>query len=215
MMRWLFLPTFEQGAATEDIEGWLRSVRAVEQEHPEVHFSDVDLDLPDSFGGGDATWDLETTVALDQLPAVTALATPGTGPLHSCARVALDSVRMGFDPFPGPRVKRTLLLTVKPDTAQADVERFESSMAAMAEYIPEIRSWSLSRVDRARSNVAWTHAWEQEFVDLDGLRKGYLRAAYHLTAVERWFDSEIPGAIVVETAVAHLMRLVYRPVVAT
>jgi hypothetical protein len=210
--RWVLLPAFGQEAAADDVDGWLRAARAVEQEHPDVHSSDVELDLPPSFGGGDATWDLETAVPLDQLPVVTALTTPGTGPLRSCDRVALDPVRMGFDPFPGPRVKRTLLLTVKPGTAQALVERFELSMAAMAEHIPEIRSWSLSRVDRERSDAGWTHVWEQEFVDLDGLRRGYMQAAYHVTAVERWFDPEIPGAVV-EPAVAHLMRPAYRPVI--
>ena len=212
-MRWVILPTFDRGATADDVDGWLRAARAVEQEQADVIFSDVDVNLPDSYGGGDATWDLETAVPLDELPTVLALLTPGRGPLRSCVRVALDPVRTGSQPMAGPRVKRTLLLTVKSGTEHAVVEQFEQSMAAMADHVPEIRSWSLSRVDPDRSAPPWTHVWEQEFVDFAGLRRGYLTADYHVTAVERWFDPEIPGAIV-ETVVAHLMRWAQRPVLA-
>lgn len=208
--RWVLLPTFVEGASAQALDDWLGAARAVEHEHSAVLSSDVGLDLPDSFGGGDATWELSTTAPLDEIPVARALLTPGTGPLAGCVRLALRPIRTGLDPFLGPRFKRTLLLTVQPGTEPSVVERFEVSLAGMAEHIPEIRSWSLSRVDRERSTADWTHVWEQEFADLAGFR-AYMRADYHVTAVERWFDREIPGSIV-QSTVANLLRPANGPV---
>jgi hypothetical protein len=111
----------------------------------------------------------------------------------------------------GPQVKRTLALTVRDGTAQRDIERFERSLAGMPDHIREIRSWSLSRVDRTRSGGPWTHVWEQEYADVDGVRVAYLQHPYHWTGVDRWFDPEMPCSIV-EPNLAHLFRWVDRPV---
>ena len=211
MTRWVLLPTFKAGAATDDVDRWVRAVRALEQEHPEIRRSDVDLDLPPGFGGGDATWDLETPGSLGLPDAVDLLVGPESAVVERCARVALDPVAGEVDTFDGPRVKRTLLLTVRAGTTPEVVERFEASMAEMGSRVPEIRSWALSRVDPARSDGSWTHAWEQEFGKMDDLLRGYMRADYHLTAVDRWFDPEIPGSIV-EPSVANLVRPANAPV---
>ncbi|WP_439117653.1 hypothetical protein [Nocardia nova] len=40
---------------------------------------------------------------------------------------------------------------------------------------------------------------------LDGLNGDYLLHPYHWTCVDRWFDPEMPGAIV-DPAIAHLYR---------
>lgn len=205
MTRWILVPRFAPTASSAQVDRWVESARRAAQVSPQVSFSDAGLDLPDSFGGGDATWDLTTSVPPEDIPAVAALLVADGRPLRSWDRVALDPVVRGFSALSGARIKRTLLLAVQPTAAESVVERFERSLAAMAEHIGEIASWSLSRVDRARSTVGWTHVWEQEFADLDGLRRGYLRSDYHLTAVDRWFDTEIPGAIA-QPAVAHLVR---------
>ncbi|MBL1078506.1 Dabb family protein [Nocardia sp. 2] len=106
------------------------------------------------------------------------------------------------------RIKRTLLLTVRPGTAADVLERFESDLMAMASHIPAIKSWSLSRVS---GDSRWTHVWEQEFESPDGLNGDYLLHPYHWTHVDRWFDPEIPGSIV-EPAIAHLYRWADGPV---
>jgi hypothetical protein len=38
--------------------------------------------------------------------------------------------------------------------------------------------------------------WEQEFPDATAFEIDYMRHPYHWTGVDRWFDEEIPGAIV-------------------
>ncbi|OXR42186.1 hypothetical protein B7C42_05785 [Nocardia cerradoensis] len=148
-------------------------------------------DLPGSVGGLGMTWDL----SCDDIDA----AWPGR-PAAADA-VALTRVAGGRVAMPGKRIKRTLLLRVRPGTEPAVVDRFEADLAAMPGHIAAIGSWTLSRADHPR----WTHAWEQEFADLDGLNADYLLHPYHWTCVDRWFDPEIPDSIV-DPAVAHLYR---------
>jgi Stress responsive A/B Barrel Domain len=143
---------------------------------------------PGSRGPADATWD----VVSDGVPDP---ARPGVRVLDAVALAPLASVHVAFD---GPRIKRTLLLRVHPGTPSERVERFERELAAMPRYIASIRSWSLSRVDRAVSPSRWTHVWEQEYESVSGLRGEYMMSPYHWAGVDRWFDHEIPDAIVAD-----------------
>jgi hypothetical protein len=149
--------------------------------------------LAGSVGGGDATWD----VVAPRLPELRCV---GVRVLDAVALAPLCSGHVEFD---GARVKRTLLLRVRPGTPRDVEERFEAELAAMPRYITTIRSWALSRVDHARAPSSWTHVWEQEYETVDGLRGEYMANPYHWAGVDRWFDAEVPGSIV-EPAVAHV-----------
>ncbi|WP_433522649.1 Dabb family protein [Nocardia pseudovaccinii] len=156
-------------------------------------------DLPGSVGGlgmtCDLTADVEPWRALPGLPT-------------SADIVALRPVASQQVTLSGPRVKRTLLLRVRPGTPEHTVTRFEADLTAMPRHIRTIHSWALSRTDAA---AGWTHAWEQEFADPDGLNGEYLLHPYHWTCVDRWFDAEIPDAIV-EPAIAHIFRWADNPI---
>lgn len=93
-------------------------------------------------------------------------------------------------------VYRTLLLRVSPDTETDIVTQFEDELRAMTRFIPAIRAWQLSGVDEAIGDSQWTHVFEQEFADLDGLTGPYLMHPIHWSVVDRWFDPECPGFIV-------------------
>jgi Stress responsive A/B Barrel Domain len=93
-------------------------------------------------------------------------------------------------------VYRALLLRVLPDTDPGTVARFEGELASMARHIPAIRAWQLSRVDDAIGTSQWTHVFEQEFTDLDGLMGPYLMHPIHWAVVDRWFDPECPEVII-------------------
>ncbi|WP_280221693.1 Dabb family protein [Nocardia neocaledoniensis] len=93
-------------------------------------------------------------------------------------------------------VHRVLLLRVAPQTPGATVRRFEADLLRMPEHIPTIRTWQLSPVLRATGSSPWTHVWEQEFTDLDGLNGPYLMHPVHWALVDRWFDPECPEMIV-------------------
>lgn len=152
-------------------------------------------DLPGSVGGTGATWDC----------------TGDRPPAGASEAVALVPVRAKAVPLDGRRVKRTLLLTVRAGADPEAVARFESDLMAMPDHIATIRGWALSRVDQDRSPSVWTHVWEQEFADVEGLSGEYLTHPYHWTYVDRWFDGEVPGSIV-EPRLAHLFRWTDGPV---
>ncbi|MFC4376439.1 Dabb family protein [Nocardia halotolerans] len=106
-----------------------------------------------------------------------------------------DGVGGTAEPATGS-VYRVLLLRVAPGTPTATIERFEADLLRMPHYISTIRSWRLSRVAGAVGSSPWTHVWEQEFSDLDGLNGPYLMHPVHWALVDRWFDPEHPDVIV-------------------
>lgn len=148
-------------------------------------------DLPGCVGGHGYSWDLPSD-ARPELPA-------------RADEVALRPVRAGFAPLTGPRVKRTLLLTVRAGTPADVLAEFEADLIAMPRHIPTIRSWALSRVVERTGRSRWTHAWEQEYAAVEGLTGEYLLNPYHWAHVDRWFDGEVPGSIV-EPTLAHVFR---------
>jgi hypothetical protein len=91
---------------------------------------------------------------------------------------------------------RALVLRVVPDTAAASVARFEHELSLMPRYVPTIRAWQLSRVSEAVGTAEWTHVFEQEFSDVDGLMGPYLMHPIHWAVVDRWFDPETTDVIV-------------------
>jgi hypothetical protein len=93
-------------------------------------------------------------------------------------------------------VYRALLLRVLPDTDPNTVARFEGELSSMPRFVPAIRAWQLSRVDDAIGKSQWTHVFEQEFSDIDGLMGPYLMHPIHWAVVDRWFDPECPDVII-------------------
>ena len=66
----------------------------------------------------------------------------------------------------------------------------------MPRYVNTIAAWQLSRVDVAVGTSEWTHVFEQEFTDIDGLMGPYLMHPIHWAVVDRWFDPESPDVII-------------------
>jgi Stress responsive A/B Barrel Domain len=93
-------------------------------------------------------------------------------------------------------VYRTLLLRVLPDTDADTIARFEDELRMMPRYVKTITAWQLSRVDEAVGTSQWTHVFEQEFTDADGLTGPYLMHPIHWAVVDRWFDPECPEVII-------------------
>ena len=140
----------------------------------------------------------------------------GTG-IAAAGAVHVDGVEYGGGTggFAAPRraggVYRTLLLRVAPRTPEAVVAEFEADLLRMPLYISTIRAWRLSRVLRATGSSPWTHVWEQEFTDLDGLTGPYLMHPIHWAQVDRWFDPECPEVIVADR-VCHSFCTIADPV---
>ncbi|MGE2834737.1 Dabb family protein [Mycobacterium sp. SMC-4] len=101
------------------------------------------------------------------------------------------------DRAPGT-VYRTLLLRVTADTDAPTVARFEADLRLLPGYVSTISAWQLSRPDHTLGDSQWTHVFEQEFSDADGIMGAYLMHPIHWAVVDRWFDPESPDAVVRE-----------------
>lgn len=210
MSRWVLLISFRPTAEPDDVQSWLAAAGAAPSRSPEVIDSSVGENLPGSVGGSDAVWDLRTRGdSIRSIPPVLDLINAAC--VASAEALALDTIASGFRALPGARIKRTLALTVRQGTPDREIQQFERSLRAMPEHIAEIGSWALSRVRPAASEERWTHVWEQEYADVDGLRVAYMRNPYHWTGVDRWFDPEVPCSIV-DPRLAHMFRWAQRPV---
>ncbi len=93
-------------------------------------------------------------------------------------------------------VYRALLLRVPAEVEAETVAAFESELSMMPRYVPTITAWQLSRVEQAIGTSEWTHVFEQEFTDVDGLMGPYLMDPIHWAVVDRWFDPETTDQIV-------------------
>lgn len=108
-------------------------------------------------------------------------------------------------------VYRALLLRVPDDVETRAVATFESELAMMPRYVQTIAAWQLSRVEQAIGTSAWTHVFEQEFTDVDGLMGPYLMHPIHWAVVDRWFDPETTD-IIVRDRVCHSFCALPAPV---
>lgn len=100
---------------------------------------------------------------------------------------------------PGPSgVYRTLLLRVLPGTEDSIVTRFEDELRLMPRYVRTITAWQLSHTQDPTGDAEWTHVFEQQFTDVDGLMGPYLMHPVHWAVVDRWFDPETTDAIITD-----------------
>ncbi len=95
-------------------------------------------------------------------------------------------------------VYRTLLLSVDERATDRRIEAFERALLRMPRYIGSMNAWQLSRVAEAGGRSRWTHVWEQEFADVDGLLGQYMDHPIHWASVDTFFDPENPACIVTE-----------------
>ena len=164
--------------------------------------------LPGPHVVGGYTWDLavdgDNQTAIGHLSNLIGREGQRPGGVSLADGVLLDLVSAGSrEPDIADCVKRTLLLRVDGGTSSELVERFEADLLAMPHYVPAIRNWSLSRAVPVAGDRGWTHVWEQEFRDLDGLRHDYMETPYHWGVVDQWFYPGGPTRIV-DPGLAHV-----------
>jgi hypothetical protein len=113
---------------------------------------------------------------------------------------------------PTGSVYRALLLRVADGSDADTMARFEADLRLLPGYVSTISAWQLSRPDHTVGN-AWTHVFEQEFSNAEGIMGAYLMHPIHWAVVDQWFDPECPNAIVRErvchsfcTDSGHVMR---------
>ncbi|MGW0163238.1 Dabb family protein [Mycobacterium sp. NPDC003323] len=104
---------------------------------------------------------------------------------------------VAIDDRPTGSVYRALLLRVSDGTDADTMARFEADLRLLPRYVSTISAWQLSRPEHTVGNT-WTHVFEQEFSDADGIMGAYLMHPIHWAVVDQWFDPECPKAIVRE-----------------
>ncbi|MDV6240320.1 antibiotic biosynthesis monooxygenase family protein [Rhodococcus opacus] len=57
-------------------------------------------------------------------------------------------------------------------------------------HVRTIGTSQLSRVHESAGSARWTHVWEQEYANLDGLLGPYMTHPYHWAHIDRWFGPE-------------------------
>lgn len=91
---------------------------------------------------------------------------------------------------------RCLVFSVEADASAGDVRQLERDLLLMPQHVSVIRNWALGRVVTAHGRRRWSHVWEQEFDDAQGLEGEYMTHPIHWGLVDGWFDPESPQRIV-------------------
>jgi Stress responsive A/B Barrel Domain len=103
--------------------------------------------------------------------------------------------RMGPGPD-APGIWRALVLRVMPHGFPGPARQLEAELLLFPKYVTAIRSWALSPIAFVEGPKAFTHVWEQEYDDLEGLTGEYMTHPIHWGLVDRFFDAESPAYIV-------------------
>ena len=103
--------------------------------------------------------------------------------------------RTGLGPD-APGIWRGLLFRVMPHGFPDLARQLERELLLFPKYVTTIRSWALSPVSFVEGPKAFTHVWEQEYDNLDGLTGEYMTHPIHWGLVDRFFDAESPVYIV-------------------
>ena len=93
-------------------------------------------------------------------------------------------------------VYRTLIMRIDDKATPEQVAAFEADMRAMPVYIDSIANWQLTRVIEGSGTRKWTHVWEQDYVDIEGLMGPYVMHPHHWAQVDRWYQPDSPDQIV-------------------
>jgi hypothetical protein len=192
------------GAATTALE---QALRETGPKLPGVVRSQLGRLLPGTVGGGAFTWDAwldEAAPPLEAMLAGAALrsAVAACGARFDAVRFRPQCGRIAEPHIPRP-IKRTLFLRVFPDTPRDRVLRFDADMCGMPDHIPAIRNWAYHHADPALHPTSWTHVWEQEYLELEGLQGDYMLSPYHWGFIDLYFDLE-SGVQIVDKKLAHV-----------
>ena len=93
-------------------------------------------------------------------------------------------------------IYRLLFISLDEAASATDVAQFEYETYEMGLYIPSIVQWRISRISEGSGTGSWTHMWEQEYENLDGLLNTYMLHPHHWAWINRWYDPECAEHVV-------------------
>lgn len=211
MYRRIALLHLRPGVDPGDVAPLERELGDVAARVPAIRHAHLGRHLPNTVGGGDYTWDLAFVDEASCPSWDDQLRHAGHDELLGRLVGRVDAVQFEStdvhvtEPGITDCVKRTLFIEVDRSAPADRRAAFDDVLTGMPRHIPAIRNWAYHRVDDDHivGPRRWTHVWEQEYHDLDGLRVDYMMSPYHWGYVDPWFDPESPTRIVVP-GVAHV-----------
>jgi hypothetical protein len=194
----LFIPTFAPARRAEAMDVIATATAGL----PNLLGSMFAPTLPNVYNGGDAIW--RATFA-DAAACDAALSSDAWKPAATLLADKAIVTQLDHATFAGgmsgertqaPGLYRIALFcaNVRPDAER--LQSFAEDTAALAAYVRTIGRWQLSTTRDADGLRPWTHVWEQEYSNLDGLNGAYMRHPAHWARAERWFDPEYPEHLV-------------------
>jgi hypothetical protein len=212
---------FKGDASSGDREAVCAALVRLVEVLPELSHSHAGLHLDGSVGGGDLTWDLavsderalqalEDRLGSADWDGLFAEAAPADrdalGSITQIEAWRVETIESSLTQHELAVIKRTNLVRVLETAAPSAVARWTREVAILADAVPAIRNWSLARLRAlgpTKPRVGWTHAWEQEFEQLEGLLEDYMASPYHWGYLDGWYDPEMPHCIM-DPDLAHL-----------
>jgi hypothetical protein len=198
MFNALIIPTF---APAHRNDAW-KALETATERLPGLVGSMFAPTLPNVYNGGDAIWrgSFADAVACDAAFASDAWK-PAAALLADRAIVthvdrATFTTELSGERVQTPGLYRVALFcaNVHPDADR--LRSFRDETAALAKHVRTIGRWQLSTTREGDGLRPWTHVWEQEYTDLDGLNGAYMLHPSHWARAERWFDPEYPEYLV-------------------
>ncbi len=194
----LLIPTF----ATDRRDEAMATIAAATARLPTLPGTLFAPTLPGVYNGGDAIWraSFVDAAACDAAfaseawaPAAALLADRAIVPHldQACFAAELHSARVQV-----PGLYRVALFCANKRPDAPRLKAFAAETAALAKSIATIGRWQLSTPCDAAGLRPWTHVWEQEYSDREGLEGAYMRHPAHWARAERWFDPEYPEHLV-------------------
>jgi hypothetical protein len=204
MFNALIIPTF----APRQSEAACKVLETATERLPGLVSSMFAPTLPNVYNGGDAIWRgsfadaaaCDAAFASDAWKPAAAVLTDRNLVTH--VDRATFATGLSGERVQTPGLYRVALFcaNVRPDEDR--LQSFGEETAALAEHVRTIGRWQLSTTRDGDGLRQWTHVWEQEYADLDGLNGAYMLHPSHWARAERWFDPEYPDYLV-DTMLVH------------
>lgn len=94
-------------------------------------------------------------------------------------------------------LRRVMLIELDPSLDADAVARFEQTLRALPEHVPDLIEWRLARnlSSMRPAQRPYSHVWEVTFGDLNALRR-YQTDDFHTHKVHSMFDKSAPECVV-------------------
>ncbi len=204
MFSYLQVIHIDPSQAAETTQPLLNQLAELSEVLPGVRSAKAGATLPRALNGGQLMWRLSFSSEADYWACHRSSVWRSKVALALAPERGLSIDAAAYDskfadtsrPRQSRRIWRCLMLALEPYAGAADTRQLERDLMLMPRYVETIGNWALGRAVSSQGRRSWTHVWEQEFDDVQGLEGPYMTHPIHWGLVDAWFDPECPQRIV-------------------